>query len=52
MTRQRLEDLLIGLANLPNLDFPEVNGRNGEELATDEAAVYSARKKIHSLSCK
>jgi len=40
MNKQRLEDLRIGLANLPNLDFPEVNGRNGEELATDEAAVW------------
>lgn len=40
MNKQRLEDLRTGLANLPNLDFPKVSGRNGEELATDEAAVW------------
>ncbi len=28
VNKQRLGDLRIGLANLPNLDFPEVNGRN------------------------
>lgn len=38
--KQRLEDWRIGLDNLPNLVFPDVGGRNGEELATDEAAVW------------
>ena len=40
MNKLRLKDLRIGLVNLPNLDFPQVDGRNGEELATDEAAVW------------
>ena len=37
---QRIQDLQSGLDALPNLQFPKIRGRNGEELSTDEAAVW------------
>lgn len=40
MNLNRKEVLALGLAALPKIDLPIVHGRNGEELATDEAAVW------------
>lgn len=39
MNKDRMKFLYAGLAQLPDIDLSEA-GRNGEELATDEAAVW------------
>jgi len=40
MNQTRLEALRYALSLLPPVTLPQVSGRNGEELATDEAAVW------------
>jgi len=40
MRTQRKRDFDAGMAALPLINLPNVSGRNGEELATDEAAVW------------
>ena len=38
--KARVNDYLAGMACLPKIDFNHVSDRNGEALATDEAAVW------------
>jgi len=40
MNIERQQHFDAGIAALPKITLPEASGRNGEELATDEAAVW------------
>lgn len=40
LKHERSRQFQLGMACLPNIPMPSVGGRNGEDLATDEAAVW------------